>query len=369
MKMQPQPLVSVVTPVYNEEKYLSECIESVLAQSYDNWEYTIVNNCSTDRSLEIALQYAAKDSRIRVHNNDRFLEMLPNLNLAIRQISPNSKYCKVVLGDDWIFPRCLEQMVASAERYPSVGVVSAYEQRGQEIRITGLPSERTLVSGREACSLFLQRKLFLFGSQTSVLYRANLVRNLRPLYDESNLYADFEACFALLMMSDLGFVHEILTFSRPRPTSVGSIAADIGAPHGSMLDILLVYGNECLSPGEYREAVNLELADYYRFLGRRLLTDYDPEFWSYHQEVFAKRGLELKRARVATTAVKELCKAVLDLRSTVESIRRFLRLRKIRTGQTRSVVLKGGARFSSRQRRVGAVCETRDIEVRHSGAQ
>ena len=61
-----QPLVSVVTPVYNEEKNLAECIESVLAQTYPNWEYVIVNNCSTDRSLQIAESYAAQDKRIRV---------------------------------------------------------------------------------------------------------------------------------------------------------------------------------------------------------------------------------------------------------------------------------------------------------------
>jgi glycosyltransferase involved in cell wall biosynthesis len=49
-----QPLVSVVTPVYNGAEYLRQCIESVLAQSYENWDYLIVNNCSKDRTLEIA---------------------------------------------------------------------------------------------------------------------------------------------------------------------------------------------------------------------------------------------------------------------------------------------------------------------------
>ncbi|HWG97207.1 MAG TPA: glycosyltransferase, partial [Nitrospira sp.] len=56
------PLVSIVTPVYNGEKYLAECIESILAQTFPRWDYTIVNNCSTDRSLEIAECYAQKDS-------------------------------------------------------------------------------------------------------------------------------------------------------------------------------------------------------------------------------------------------------------------------------------------------------------------
>ena len=109
-----QPLVSVVTPVFNTEKYLSECIESVLAQSYENWEYVIVNNCSTDRSLDIAQSYAENDPRIRIHNNKDHLSLLQNSNHALRQISPESKYCKVIHADDWIFKDCIKKMVEIA---------------------------------------------------------------------------------------------------------------------------------------------------------------------------------------------------------------------------------------------------------------
>ena len=52
------PFVSIVSPVYNEAEYLAECIDSVLAQTYQNWDYTIVDNCSTDGSVEIAQRYA-----------------------------------------------------------------------------------------------------------------------------------------------------------------------------------------------------------------------------------------------------------------------------------------------------------------------
>ena len=52
-----QPLVSVVTPVYNGAEYLVECIESVVNQTYANWEYVIVDNCSTDDTLAIARRY------------------------------------------------------------------------------------------------------------------------------------------------------------------------------------------------------------------------------------------------------------------------------------------------------------------------
>ena len=60
-----QPLVSIITPFYNTEQYIAECIESVLAQTYAHWEYILVNNQSTDASRTIAEQYARKDSRIR----------------------------------------------------------------------------------------------------------------------------------------------------------------------------------------------------------------------------------------------------------------------------------------------------------------
>mgnify|MGYP000400757660 CR=1 FL=1 len=82
-----EPFVSIVTPVYNGEKFLEECIESVLAQSYLNWAYIIVNNCSTDRSLEIARRLTEHDKRIHIHDNRDFLTSLQNFN---HSLSPGS---------------------------------------------------------------------------------------------------------------------------------------------------------------------------------------------------------------------------------------------------------------------------------------
>src|ERR1700681_2636229 len=94
LSVQAAPLVSVVTPVYNGGKYLRECIESVIAQSYTNWRYTIVNNRSTDDSLEIALHYASLDSRVRVRDNVEFLPIIDNHNQAISLIDADSIFCK-----------------------------------------------------------------------------------------------------------------------------------------------------------------------------------------------------------------------------------------------------------------------------------
>src|SRR5439155_13185774 len=78
MSSEQNVLVSVVTPVFNGERYLRECIESVLAQTYTNWDYVIVDNQSTDRTNEIAHEYAARDPRIRVIRNDAFVRVVQN---------------------------------------------------------------------------------------------------------------------------------------------------------------------------------------------------------------------------------------------------------------------------------------------------
>src|SRR6266849_696005 len=110
MNSESQPRVSILTPVYNGAEHLAECIESVLRQTYTNWDYTIVNNCSEDESLAIAQKYAVKDPRIRVIDNKRFLRIIENHNHTIRQISPESKYCKFVFADDWLYPTCIEEI-------------------------------------------------------------------------------------------------------------------------------------------------------------------------------------------------------------------------------------------------------------------
>ena len=120
--MAEEPFVSVLTPVYNGEDYLEECIESVLAQTFRNFEYIIVNNCSTDRSREIALKYAVRDPRIRVHDNETFVGVIDNHNIAFNLMSPRSAYCKVVSADDFIAPEYLKEKLAFGKAHPSVGI-------------------------------------------------------------------------------------------------------------------------------------------------------------------------------------------------------------------------------------------------------
>src|SRR5574337_914063 len=149
MTTREQPLVSVVTPFYDTDAFLGECIESVLAQTYRNFEYVLLDNASTDRSAEIAERYGARDARIRIFHNERTLPQLQNYNRALRHVSPSSRWVKVVQADDAIFPRCLEEMVAAGEANPTVGVVSSYRMVGEGIGPLGVPRTRTVLTGRE----------------------------------------------------------------------------------------------------------------------------------------------------------------------------------------------------------------------------
>lgn len=65
-----EPLVSIITPLYNSEKYIAETIESVLAQTYSNWEMIIVDDCSKDNSTKIVEEYQKKDRRIKLYRNE-----------------------------------------------------------------------------------------------------------------------------------------------------------------------------------------------------------------------------------------------------------------------------------------------------------
>jgi glycosyltransferase involved in cell wall biosynthesis len=294
------PLVSIVTPAYNEEKYVAECIESVLAQSYSNWEYTIVNNCSDDGTLRIAQKYAARDSRIRVVTNDALVPAVVNFNIALRQISATSKYCKMVLADDWMFPECLERMVAVMEEYPSVGIVGAFGLTGAFVLWSGLPYGSNVVSGGEVCRQRLLGGPYVFGSPTSVLFRADLVRSRDPFYNESNLHAaDSEACFELLKGADFGFVHQVLTFSRERDGSLFQASRELNASAADILHELVAYGPHYLTPDEHAKCLDATLSKYYDFLATSFLQGRDKGFWEYHKGKLKENGTGFSYACLA----------------------------------------------------------------------
>jgi glycosyltransferase involved in cell wall biosynthesis len=318
------PLVSIITPIYNGEEYLSVCIESVLAQTYQNWDYTILDNCSKDKSLEIALRYAARDSRIRVIQADTFLPAIQNHNRTVREISPSAKYCKFLFADDWLYPRCVEEMVRVAERNPAVGLVGAFGIDGQMV-FPALPNQLVgpepaanrkgdggqvyapeHLPGKEIARSKLLGGVYVFGTMTTVMVRADLVRKRNPFFNEHNLHSDHETLVDVLQESDFGFVHQVLSFSRPRPQSLGSFASKFNSILLGDVVILLKYGPVFLQPAELQKRWKEINWEYHSSLAHNVLRMRSGKFWKYHRDTLAGYGAKINVGLLATCALVDL---------------------------------------------------------------
>jgi len=318
-----EPFVAVVTPVYNGEDFLAECIESVLAQTYENYEYIIVNNCSTDRTLDVAREYAQQDHRIRIHNNDRFVPVIENHNNAFRLISPKARYCKVVSADDFLFPECIARLVDCAEMNASTGIIGAYQLSGDYIHWQGFSYPRAVISGAELCRRIFMggEKDFGFGSPTSLLYRADLVRQSDNFYPNDSPHADTSACFKSLQSSDFGFVYQVLSFERKHKSTQSFKSAQMNRYSSACLNDLLEYGPFYLSGNELKQQVQNLLDDYHRFLAVNWLIGFrEREFWTYHKARLRELGFPLHRLTLLKAA---MFKIFSELLNPEQAIRKF----------------------------------------------
>ena len=294
--MQSVPLVSVVTPFYNTAEYLSECIESVLRQSYTNWEYILVNNCSTDGSERIVQSYVDRfPDKIRLFHTSSFLSQMQNYNYALSLISSNSKYCKMVQADDWIFPECLRMMVEVAEAHPRVGIVAAYELEGDHASLNGLPYPSPEVPGYDICRLYFVKGIPLFGTPTSIMMRSDFVRLRNPsFYDEQyEPFADFFVCLEGLRTWNYGFVHQVLTYSRRDNESSLSRIRPYSFELFCRLAKIRAYGKYYLTADEFPGYLKHAEREYFFFLGTAALQGRDAGFWAFHRERLASIKYDL----------------------------------------------------------------------------
>lgn len=114
------PLVSIITPTYNHEKYIGDCIKSVQAQTYSHWEMIIVDDGSSDNTFNIAKSFAATDNRIQVftQQNIGIFRLGETYNFALSK--SNGKYIAVLEGDDVWLPEKLDLQISGLEKDESV---------------------------------------------------------------------------------------------------------------------------------------------------------------------------------------------------------------------------------------------------------
>lgn len=319
------PLVSVITPVYNGELYLRECIESVLGQTYQNWEYFIVNNCSTDKTLEIAQYYASQDKRIKVMSNDHFVGVVENHNIAFSCISRQSTYCKVVSADDWIYPECITRMVELGERDPGIGLIGSYAVNAHRVRWFGLPCDTAVFCGREICRLYLLGEIGFFGVPTTVLYRSAIVRSGSPFFPGSRPNADVAACLNILQTTDFGFVHQVLSFERIHNFSINASLNKYNSFRVDPLEFLIKYGHVFLTRDEFANRLEQLLDSYYVYLAGRLMYSNKDDFWQYHKGRLEEIGLGFDYRRLVKATLCKVANLVFNPKMTLEKIIKRLR--------------------------------------------
>lgn len=201
------PTISVIVPVYNTEKYLPRCIDSILAQTFTDFELILVDDGSTDNSGAICDEYAAKDSRIYViHQENQGVSAARNAGIDWVFANSDSKCIGFVDSDDWVHSRFLELMVRGMTRFGvSIGQCRFMTTDGTkdtpEVNetmkvITPTEHYREYYSGSMCCKLFSRECLKhirfpvgqIYGEDAEVWYKILLAAGSIAMVDEVLYY-------------------------------------------------------------------------------------------------------------------------------------------------------------------------------------
>ena len=115
-------MISIITTVYNIENYIIECLESILNQTFNDFELIIINDCSTDNSLNIINSYAKKDKRIRIINNEKNMGCGMGRYIGISEAKGD--YIAFIDGDDYVDKTYLEKLYNTSIEYDADITVS-----------------------------------------------------------------------------------------------------------------------------------------------------------------------------------------------------------------------------------------------------
>jgi glycosyltransferase involved in cell wall biosynthesis len=206
-----RPVVSVLVPVFNGEKFLAECLDSILSQDFSDYELLIGDDGSTDGSAALIEKYAARDKRIRWWRNPANLGLSGNFNCCLR--AARGEHIKYVLQDDVLLSAsALRQMVAALDADPAVTLVGSashiIDEQSRTLERRDYFGAAKIWNGREIILHCLEHAANLIGEPSLVMFRR---RQAARGFDER--YAqlvDLEMWFHLLEQGSFAYVAEPL---------------------------------------------------------------------------------------------------------------------------------------------------------------
>lgn len=191
------PLISVIVPVYNTAKYLPRCLDSILAQTYNNLEIIIVDDGSTDNSAKIIKSYAQKDPRIKsFHQSNSGLSSARNTGIA----KSTGAYITFVDSDDSIEPNMLEAMVAAILNTSADIAVCSFKEIYPNGKVTHFSNShpQKIYDTESALEAMLQEKGFMV-SATMKLFPTKYFKTVQ--FPVGKLYEDIGTTYKLIMQA------------------------------------------------------------------------------------------------------------------------------------------------------------------------
>ncbi|HJV65049.1 MAG TPA: glycosyltransferase family 2 protein [Geomonas sp.] len=203
--------LSICIPTYNYGGYLGETIESVLAQTFTDFELLIVDDQSKDNTREVVESYAAHDPRIRFLVNPQNLGMVRNWNHCLELA--RGEYVKYVFGDDLLASRdALQKMVAMLDADPKVSLVCSarnfIDENSKVMKVESHFCRTGVLPGKDVINYCLLRQGNLIGEPSVVMFRkAQAGRGFLPQYSQ---IVDLEMWFHLLEQGSFAYINEPL---------------------------------------------------------------------------------------------------------------------------------------------------------------
>ena len=205
-------LVSVIMPNYNSERFIDETINSVLSQTYQNWELLIVDDCSTDKSVEIIKSYCDRDLRIKLFVNEKNSGAAASRNRALREST--GKWIAFLDSDDLWLPEKLEKQLAFMVDNGYKFSYTKYEHIDENSVSTG-----TVVTGPNRLT---KRKMFryCYPGCLTVMYDSDAVGLLQIDERIGNGENDYALWLKAVKKADCYYLGEILAKYRVRKVSL-----------------------------------------------------------------------------------------------------------------------------------------------------
>jgi glycosyltransferase involved in cell wall biosynthesis len=230
------PAVSVCIPTYNGEKYLRKCLDSVLAQTFQDFEIRAVDDRSTDGTMDILEEYSKRDARVKVHRNERNQGIAPNWNRCVEVA--RGEWIKFVFQDDFITAECLEKMVAACSSGAHFAVCRrniVFEESTENLRgiyrkyIEDLTMEKifhgaTVISPVLFCVAVLEYLDFnIVGEPTSVILHRSIFHKYGTFNPHLIQRCDHEFWLRVAIHAGLVYIPETLATFRVHKDSASVI--------------------------------------------------------------------------------------------------------------------------------------------------